>query len=66
MSNTVFENSAVRATVDIDSDIDGDYVAVVELRTPPNNFFSLELIGGVADATLMSCSEFGDVMIENM
>jgi 2-(1,2-epoxy-1,2-dihydrophenyl)acetyl-CoA isomerase len=50
VSNTVFENSAVRATVDIDSDIDGDYVAVVELRTPPNNFFSLELIGGVADA----------------
>ena len=46
MSNTVFENSAVRATVDIDS----DHVAVVELITPPNNFFSLELIGGVADA----------------
>jgi 2-(1,2-epoxy-1,2-dihydrophenyl)acetyl-CoA isomerase len=50
MNNTIFENSAVRATVDINSDIDSDHVAVVELMTPPNNFFSLELIGGVADA----------------
>ena len=44
MSNTVFENSAVSAAVG------SDHVAVVELTTPPNNFFSLELIGGVADA----------------
>jgi enoyl-CoA hydratase/carnithine racemase len=27
-----------------------DHVAVVELRRPPNNFFSLELVAGVADA----------------
>lgn len=27
-----------------------DYVATVELRRPPNNFFSLELLNGVADA----------------
>lgn len=35
-------NSAV--TVDVRD----DHVAVVELRRPPNNFFSMELIGGVA------------------
>lgn len=28
----------------------GDHVAMVELRRPPNNFFSLDLINGVADA----------------
>ena len=44
MSETVFENTAVRATVH------DDYVAVVELTNPPNNFFSMEQIGGVADA----------------
>lgn len=27
-----------------------DHVATIELRRPPNNFFSLELINGVADA----------------
>ena len=27
-----------------------DFVAVVELAKPPNNFFSMDLIGGVADA----------------
>ncbi len=27
-----------------------DYVATIELRRPPNNFFSLDLINGVADA----------------
>jgi len=27
-----------------------DYVATVQLRRPPNNFFSLDLINGVADA----------------
>lgn len=30
--------------------IGDDHVAVVELRRPPNNFFSLELIGGLGDA----------------
>ena len=44
MSETVFENTAVRATVH------DDHVAVVELTNPPNNFFSMEQIGGVADA----------------
>lgn len=41
---TVFHNEAVTATVG------DDFVATVELCTPPNNFFSLDLIGGVADA----------------
>ena len=27
-----------------------DYVATIELRRPPNNFFSLDLIDGIADA----------------
>lgn len=27
-----------------------DYVATIELRRPPNNFFSLDLISGIADA----------------
>ncbi len=27
-----------------------DHVATIELRRPPNNFFSLDLIGGIADA----------------
>lgn len=44
MSETVFDNAAVRATVH------DDHVAVVELTNPPNNFFSMEQIGGVADA----------------
>ncbi len=44
MSEQVFENPAVSATVN------DDYVAVVELTNPPNNFFSMDQIGGVADA----------------
>ncbi|MEL7156964.1 MAG: enoyl-CoA hydratase/isomerase family protein [Actinomycetota bacterium] len=31
-------------------EVGDDHVATIELRRPPNNFFSLELIGGVADA----------------
>ncbi|MDH3753243.1 MAG: enoyl-CoA hydratase/isomerase family protein [Acidimicrobiia bacterium] len=31
-------------------DIGDDHVATIEMRRPPNNFFSLELIGGIADA----------------
>lgn len=27
-----------------------DHVATIEMRRPPNNFFSLEVIGGIADA----------------
>lgn len=44
MSEQVFANPAVQATVH------DDYVAIVELIKPPNNHFSLEQIGGVADA----------------
>lgn len=44
MSEQVFENPALRATVR------DDFVAVIELCNPPNNHFSLEQIGGVADA----------------
>lgn len=44
MTQTVFENEAVRATVG------DDFVATVELTNPPNNFFSLVQIGGIADA----------------
>ncbi len=43
-SETVFENSALRATVG------AGYVATITLTNPPNNFFSLDQIGGVADA----------------
>ena len=31
-------------------DIGDDYVATIELRRPPNNFFSLEMVAGIADA----------------
>ena len=31
-------------------DLGDDYVATIELRRPPNNFFSLEMISGVAGA----------------
>ena len=31
-------------------EIGDDYVATIELRRPPNNFFSLEMIAGIADA----------------
>lgn len=44
MTAHVFENGAVRATVG------ENHVATVELTKPPNNFFSLDQIGGVADA----------------
>ena len=30
-------------------EIGDDYVATIELRRPPNNFFSLEMIAGIAD-----------------
>ena len=30
--------------------IDDEYVGTVEICRPPNNFFSMEVIGGVADA----------------
>ena len=31
-------------------EVGDDYVATIELRRPPNNFFSLEMIDGIADA----------------
>jgi len=31
-----------------------DFVATIEIRRPPNNFFSMEVIGGIADA-LAAC-----------
>ena len=45
MSDLAFNiNDALRVT------IGDDFVAVVELTKPPNNFFSMDLIGGVAGA----------------
>ncbi len=44
MTRLVFENPALAAT------IGDDFVATIELHNPPNNFFSLDQIGGVADA----------------
>lgn len=44
MSKELFDNGAVRATVH------EDFVSIVELTNPPNNHFSIEQIGGVADA----------------
>ncbi len=44
MTETVFQNVALTATTG------DDYVATIELTNPPNNFFSLDQIGGVADA----------------
>lgn len=44
MSEQIFENPALRATVH------DDYVAIIELCNPPTNFFSMDQIGGVADA----------------
>lgn len=44
MNEPVFENAALAASVGDDD------VATIELRNPPNNFFSLDQIGGVADA----------------
>ena len=34
----------------LEIDIGDDFVATIELRHPPNNFFSLEMIAGIADA----------------
>ena len=31
-------------------EVGDDYVATIELRRPPNNFFSLEMVAGIADA----------------
>jgi len=44
MNRVVFENDALVASVG------EDHVATIELSSPPNNFFSLDQIGGVADA----------------
>ena len=44
MNRVVFENDALVATVG------DDFIATIELSNPPNNFFSLDQIGGVADA----------------
>ena len=33
----------------VEIEIGDDYVATIELRRPPNNFFSLEMIDGIAD-----------------
>ncbi len=44
MTTPIFENTAVAAT------IGDDFVATIELRNPPNNFFSLDQISGVANA----------------
>ncbi len=33
----------------LSTEIGDDHVATVEMRRPPNNFFSIELIGGIAD-----------------
>ena len=44
MNRPIFENPALTATVG------EDFIATIELSNPPNNFFSLDQIGGVADA----------------
>lgn len=45
MSGSAFSiNDALRVSVG------DDFVAVIELAKPPNNFFSMDLIGGVAEA----------------
>lgn len=44
MTTPIFENTALTAT------LGDDFVATIELRNAPNNFFSLDQIGGVADA----------------
>jgi len=35
---------------DVTVDIDANHVALVEVHRPPHNFFSLEMLGGLADA----------------
>lgn len=44
MTTLIFENGALTAT------LGDDFVATIELCNAPNNFFSLDQIGGVADA----------------
>ena len=34
----------------IQTTIGDDYVALIEMCSPPNNFFSMDLIGGIGDA----------------
>lgn len=34
----------------IEVTVDDDHVATIEIRRPPNNFFSMDVIGGIADA----------------
>ena len=34
----------------VEVEIGDDFVAAIELRRPPNNFFSLEMVAGIADA----------------
>jgi len=34
----------------VDTSIGDDFVATVEIRRPPNNFFSIDVIGGIAEA----------------
>ncbi len=34
----------------VHSSVADDHVATVEMRRPPNNFFSMDIIGGIADA----------------
>jgi len=40
----------------IELSVGDDFVATIEIRRPPNNFFSMEVIGGIADA-LRECDE---------
>jgi len=40
----------------IEVTVGDDYVATIEIRRPPNNFFSMDVIGGIADA-LATCDE---------
>ena len=34
----------------IEVTVGDDHVATIEIRRPPNNFFSMDVIGGIADA----------------
>ncbi len=34
----------------VDTSVGDDFVATVEIRRPPNNFFSMDVIGGIAEA----------------
>ena len=45
---------------DVSLDIDSDnHVALVELHRPPHNFFSLQMMGDLADAVDLGCEIFG-------